>query len=246
MRIAVISDVHANLAALRSVLDDAERRRALDGVWALGDFVGYGPQPNEVLDLLRSFTISVVSGNHDLAALGAIDTDDFNPAAAVACQWSADHLSEDSREFLSGLPPIVADDETHSVRCHGSLRAPAWEYVISQEAARAQFDLMDVPLSFVGHTHIPLVIEEGTDGEIRARHPRHGQSVALGKERLILNPGGVGQPRDGDPQASYAIVDTAVRSVEFRRVAYPIRQTQALMEAAGLPETLIRRLERGT
>jgi len=246
VRIAVLSDVHANLAALRYVLDDAERLGALDGVWSLGDFVGYGPQPNEVLALLRTYQLKAVSGNHDLAAVGAIDTDDFNPAAAAASRWGAETLTDDNVAFLSGLQPILHDPETRVVCCHGSLRWPAWEYVLSEEAALAQFELMDVPWSFVGHTHIPLVIEERPDGDLRARHLSHGDSVKLGDRRLILNPGGVGQPRDGDPRASYAILDTAAATVELHRVAYPIAETQALMQAAGLPETLIRRLERGT
>jgi len=246
VRIAVLSDVHANLAALRCVLDDADRRRALDAVWSLGDFVGYGPQPNEVLALLRAYELKAVSGNHDLAAVGAIDTDDFNPAAAAASRWGAETLTDESVAFLSGLEPILRDRQTGVVGCHGSLRSPAWEYVLSEEAALAQFDLMDVPWSFVGHTHIPLVIEERAEGDLRARHLSDGNSVRLGNHRLILNPGGVGQPRDGDPRASYAILDTDAATVEFHRVPYPIAETQALMQAAGLPESLIRRLERGT
>ena len=245
MRIAVLSDVHANLAALDAVLKDAEGRRGLDRVWCLGDFVGYGPQPNEVLERLQTETLVGVSGNHDLAATGAIDTEDFNPAAAEACRWGAERLTDDNLEFLTGLASVVGDDELQTVLCHGSLRAPAWEYVITEEAARAQFALMRQPWSFVGHTHIPLVIQQESDGSVSARHMEDGDAVILTDRRLILNPGGVGQPRDGDPRASYALLDTEARSVEFHRVRYRIRSTQALMEAAGLPESLIRRLSRG-
>jgi predicted phosphodiesterase len=246
MRIAVVSDVHANLAALRAVLDDADRRRGLDGVWCLGDCVGYGPQPNEVLALLRQYQLTAVSGNHDLAAVGAIDTDEFNPAAAAASRWGAERLSGDSLQFLESLTPVVSDEQTQIVFCHGSLRSPAWEYVISEEAAQAHFDLMELPWSFVGHTHIPLVIEDRKRGGLRARRIRDGDRIVLRERRLILNPGGVGQPRDGDPRASYGILDTDAETVEFHRVPYPIAETQALMQAAGLPESLIRRLERGT
>jgi predicted phosphodiesterase len=245
MRIAVLSDLHANLAALEAVLEDAERRRGLDRVWCLGDFVGYGPQPNEVLTLLRSHAPVGVSGNHDLAAVGAIETDDFNPAAAEASRWGAEQLDADSRRFLETLAPVIDEQQTNSVLCHGSLRSPAWEYVITEEAAQAQFALMAVPWSFVGHTHIPLVIEEGDDGGLTARRMRDRDSVLLGDRRMIVNPGGVGQPRDGDPRASYAILDTDAALVEFYRVPYAVRQTQALMEAAGLPDSLIQRLAHG-
>ena len=220
-RIAVLSDVHANLAALRAVLVDAEQRQALDRVWCLGDFVGYGPQPNEVLAELRVQDTIGVSGNHDLAAIGVIDTDDFNPAAKEACRWNADRLTDDSLHFLGALASMVNDDATRAVLCHGSLRSPVWEYVITEEAARAQFSLMETPWSFVGHTHIPLVVEERAGGELRAQRVHDGDVVLLGERRLILNPGGIGQPRDGDPRASYAIFDTSASTVEF--VACTIR-----------------------
>lgn len=245
MRIAIVSDVHANLAALHSVLEDAERRRGLDAVWSLGDFVGYGPQPNEVLALLRTHELTAVSGNHDLAATGGLDTSDFNDAAAAANRWNASQLTEDSAAYLRGLAPVVSQDAARAIICHGSLREPAWEYVITEEAARGQFERMDGPWSFVGHTHIPLVIEEAEHGEILADRPDDGDTISLGDRRLIVNAGGVGQPRDGDPRAAYAILDTADLTVTFHRVTYPIRETQALMEQAGLPIRLIRRLEQG-
>jgi diadenosine tetraphosphatase ApaH/serine/threonine PP2A family protein phosphatase len=245
MRIAIVSDVHANLAALQAVLRHAEGQRALDAVWSLGDFVGYGPQPNQVIALLRELPLVAVSGNHDLAATGAMDTSDFNEDAAAANRWNASQLTVGNAAFLRELPATVERDDERMVLCHGSLRWPAWEYVITEEAARAQFQRMQVPWSFVGHTHIPLVIEEAEDGEILADAPRDGEAIALGDRRLILNPGGVGQPRDGDPRAAYAVLDTGAGRVEFYRVPYPIRETQTLMEAAGLPVRLIRRLEHG-
>ena len=245
MRIAIVSDVHANLAALRAVLQDAERRQALDAAWSLGDFVGYGPQPNEVLASLRGYRLTAVSGNHDLAATGLMDTSDFNEDAAAANHWNAALLTEENATYLRALADVERSEAIEAVLCHGSLRWPAWEYVITEEAARAQFELMDRPWSFVGHTHIPLVIEEADGGELLVARPEDGEAVRLGERRLILNPGGVGQPRDGDPRASYAILDTAEAIVEFHRVRYPIHETQALMQAAGLPVRLIQRLERG-
>ncbi len=243
MRIAVVSDVHSNLAALEAVLHDAEQRSALDAVWSLGDCVGYGPQPNEVLDLLARQSWLGVAGNHDLAVTGAIDTRDFNPEAAAAAAWNAAALSPESRLRLQNLPEVAADADF--VLCHGSLRNPVWEYLITEEGARAQFQRMTVPWSFVGHTHIPLIIELDATGAISGTRPESGTLLELPERRLILNPGGVGQPRDGDPRAAYAILDTSERNVEFRRVEYAIEQTQEKMAAAGLPKRLIERLALG-
>jgi predicted phosphodiesterase len=245
MRIAVVSDVHANAAALEAVLHDAEKRLALDAVWSLGDFVGYGPRPNEALDLLRGLELTSVCGNHDLAATGMMDTSDFNKDAAIANAWNAAKLRPDSVLFLRDLPAIETCDAEGFVLCHGTLRSPAWEYLFTEEAAQAQFERMQVRWSFVGHTHIPLVVEEGANGAILPDRPESGEVVRLGDRRLILNPGGVGQPRDGDPRAAYAILDTAEALVEFYRVPYPIKVTQAAMAAAGLPLRLIKRLAEG-
>jgi predicted phosphodiesterase len=245
VRIAVVSDVHSNLAALEAVLQHAEEHKALDAVWSLGDFVGYGPQPNEVIALLSSHSLLAVSGNHDLAATGAIDTNDFNPDAAAANALNAADLTPESRHFLRDLPEITSASDLSCIICHGSLRSPSWEYLITEEAARTQFELMETPWSFVGHTHIPLIIEMEAGGTLQARRPQSGESLELSGRRLILNPGGVGQPRDGDPRAAYAIVDTQEQTVEFWRVAYPIEQTQALMAATDMPVRLIDRLARG-
>jgi predicted phosphodiesterase len=245
MRIAILSDVHSNLAALESVLHDAESRNALDAVWSLGDFVGYGPQPNEVIALLAGHAFVGVSGNHDLAAIGAMDTSEFNPDAAAANAMNSMALTPESRHFLRTLPEVAPQSETNCVLCHGSLRSPAWEYVVTEDAALAQFERMETPWSFVGHTHIPLIIEMLENGELEAVRPEHEQITELEGRRLILNPGGVGQPRDGDPRAAYAIFDTEVSALQFLRVPYPIEETQALMAAAQMPPRLIRRLAVG-
>jgi predicted phosphodiesterase len=245
MRIAVVSDVHANVAALGAVLRHAEEQRALDAVWSLGDVVGYGPQPNEALKLLRDQQLTAVSGNHDLAATGLMDTSDFNEDAAIANAWNAANLIPDNAQFLRELPAIETRTAEKIVLCHGTLRSPAWEYLFTEEAAQAQFARMTVQWSFVGHTHVPLVVEEGDNGAILADRPDSGDVIRLGDRRLILNPGAVGQPRDGDPRAAYAILDTAKALVEFYRVPYPIEETQAAMAAAGLPRWLIERLSEG-
>jgi diadenosine tetraphosphatase ApaH/serine/threonine PP2A family protein phosphatase len=245
MRIAVVSDVHANLAALESVLRHAESEHALDAVWSLGDLVGYGPQPSECLTRLRGFDFLSVAGNHDLAASDVIDTEDFNPAAAAANAWNASQLSEEERGFLRELPRTLELERMQLA--HGSLRDPVWEYLITIPGALAQFELMAMPFSFVGHTHVPLVFIEGSEAafDLDYMQPSAGEVVQLGERRLILNPGSVGQPRDGDPRAAYAIYDTEAQTVAFHRVEYDIAATQAVMADAGLPQSLIERLNRG-
>ncbi|MGI8552052.1 MAG: metallophosphoesterase family protein [Dehalococcoidia bacterium] len=246
MRIAVVTDVHANLAALEAVLKHAEVRRALDAVWSLGDFVGYGPQPNEIIQLLLKQRLYGVIGNHDLAAIGGMDTRDFNREAALANEWTGSQLDAESIEFLQGLSEIVVREAQHSTFCHGSLRRPIWEYLFTKEAAKAQFERMTTLYSFVGHTHIPLIYEEVREtGQIIEYRPVDGDLINLGDRRLILNPGGVGQPRDGDPRAAYAIYDTDDATVEFQRIPYQIAKTQALMQSLGLPKRLIDRLSAG-
>ena len=244
MRAAIVSDVHSNLAALEAVLAHAESLNALDQVWALGDLVGYGPQPSECLARLRQYDFRSVAGNHDLAVVGAIDTSDFNPAAATANHWTADRIGDVEREYLRTLPKNLTIDGISLV--HGSLRDPVWEYMYSIDAAVAQFANMKTRFSLVGHTHVPLVFEEARDGQDPGyRQIENGETIELGDRRLILNPGGVGQPRDGDARSAYAVFDSNARTLSFYRVPYDIERTQALMAEAGLPARLISRLSRG-
>jgi predicted phosphodiesterase len=244
LRICVVSDVHANLAALDAVLKHAEERNALDEVWALGDLIGYGPQPGECLARLREYPLVAVAGNHDRAATGDLSTENFNPDAARANAWTADQLTEEDAAFLRGLEEIEVREPVTLV--HGSLRHPVWEYIFTHDAAAAQFELQQTPYSMVGHTHLPMIFEEVPDRRNPIIFPlSHEDTIDLGERRLIINPGGVGQPRDGDPRSAYAIYDTEQRTVECFRVEYDIEATQKVMEAAGLPERLIRRLSFG-
>jgi diadenosine tetraphosphatase ApaH/serine/threonine PP2A family protein phosphatase len=244
VRIAVLSDVHSNLAALEAVLADAEARRALDEVWSLGDLVGYGPQPCECLARLRQYRLRSVAGNHDLAATGAIDTSDFNPTAALANQWNAAQLGEGERAFLASLPLTIHTESMDLT--HGSLREPVWEYMFTLEAAIEQFRRMQSPYSLVGHTHVPLVFSEARRGATPGyAQPEDGESLNLGKRRLIINPGGVGQPRDGDPRAAYAVLDDKAMTVTFHRVEYDVDRTRRLIADAGLPARLGDRLLEG-
>ncbi|MEX0799888.1 MAG: metallophosphoesterase family protein [Dehalococcoidia bacterium] len=250
MRIAILSDVHANLAALEAVLAHAGAGGALDAVWCLGDTVGYGPQPSQCIARLRQVEATLVAGNHDRAATGAIGVDEFNADAATAALWTRGQLGADDAGYLDSLPEVAAISEPDAefTLVHGTLRSPLWEYLYSHEAARAHLDLQKTPFSLVGHTHVPLLVVDGEDGpqgcELYALGD--GDRVELsGERRLVINPGGVGQPRDGDPRSAYALYDTAPATVTVHRVEYDIAATQKLMAEAGLPRWLIERLSLG-
>jgi len=244
MRVLIISDVHANLAALEAVLADAAGE--YDGVWCLGDTVGYGPEPEECVTRIRELGATAVVGNHDWAALSRMDVDDFNPEAKRAVLWTREQLSAENLAWLGSLPsqPLVQGAFTLT---HGSPRDPVWEYILYPSIATANFDNYATPFCLVGHTHIPMLyVQSESDHKVRALVPVFGKRIALGDGwRIILNPGSVGQPRDNDPRSAYAILDTNAATWEARRVAYPIEVTQAHMRAAQLPERLINRLAFG-
>jgi diadenosine tetraphosphatase ApaH/serine/threonine PP2A family protein phosphatase len=246
MRIAVVSDIHANLAALDAVLNHAEVTGPIDAVWNIGDAVGYGPQPAEGIARLRAVNAVWVAGNHERAVSGAIDTSDFNDTAAAAAEWTAKRLSDGDKQFLDTLPETII--ERDFVLVHGTLRWPIWEYLYDPDAARAHLTLMTVPFSIVGHTHVPLLVREDVESPEGCRLERlfDGDTVALeGDAKLVLNPGSVGQPRDGDSRASYGIYDETEATFTLHRVEYDIESTQELMKDAGLPRWLYERLARG-
>jgi predicted phosphodiesterase len=240
MRVAVISDVHANRHALDAVLDavDAE---VPDEIWCLGDTVGYGPQPNECCDLVRDRAGLCLVGNHDLVALGAVAIADFNDEAAAAATWTAGVLTDDAREFLGELEPAV---ETQAASLyHASARDPVWEYILTEETARATFELAPADLILVGHSHVALALRQD-DGRVAGGLAPGGSEVPL-HGRWLLNPGSVGQPRDGDPRAAWLLLDLERRFASFRRVTYAVEKTQAEMREQGLPPLLAARLSRG-
>ena len=242
MRYAIIADIHANLAAFQAVLDDIEHQGGGDEIWCLGDVVGYGPEPHECIELLRRHRHVCVAGNHDWGAIGKISTADFNPDAAFACQWTSQQLSPEDTRYLENLP--LAVDKDIFTLVHGSPREPIWEYVISPSIARENFSFFQSPYCLVGHSHVPLVFKEEGDTCTFSRLVDN-IGLALGKSRLILNPGGVGQPRDGDPRASYAIYDSDTRMLRLHRIPYDIAATQDKMMAKGLPVRLAVRLQYG-
>lgn len=244
--------MHANLVALEAVLQDAQAQGPIDQLWHLGDIVGYGPQPRECIARLRSLGALMVAGNHDRVATGAMGAEEFNPDAAAAALWTRRQLTPEERAFLDSLPEVVdlpAQGERPAFTLvHGTLREPIWEYLYSHEAARAHLARQRLPVGLVGHTHVPLLVVEGQEFAqgCELYYLEDGDRVRLtGERRLVVNPGGVGQPRDGDPRASYAVYDSAEGLITIHRVEYDIRATQRLMEEAGLPRWLRERLSVG-
>jgi len=243
MRIAIVADIHSNLAAFQAVLDHAEGTGPIDRLWCPGDIVGYGPDPGACIALIRRYPHTAVAGNHDLAAIDKISTAGFNAPGARAAAWTGAHLKFEEREYLEELPEVIKEGEFTLV--HGSLRAPVEEYLVSLEAAREQFRLMETRYSILGHTHLPFLAEELTDGNIDMEPWWDGDRVKLGERRLIISPGGVGQPRDGDPRAAYALYDTEAGTLTLHRVEYDIASTQEKIRAAKLHFWLAERLSFG-
>ncbi len=208
MKILVLSDIHSNITALESVLADAGE---FDGTWCLGDIVGYGPDPNECIQKLLTLPhLECVLGNHDAAALGAIPIDNFNHDARMSILWLRSKITTDSREYLSSLLYQVVLENVYLV--HGSPRSPLWEYILDRYTAMENFEYFQTKACFVGHTHMPAAYEEwnynNVDGDhvtFKINRPDEFFQIAT---KTIINPGSVGQPRDHDYRASYAIYDT--------------------------------------
>ncbi|CAN5737563.1 metallophosphoesterase family protein [soil metagenome] len=239
MRICVVSDVHSNLPALEAVLAAAA---PYDAVWHLGDIVGYGPQPNEVIARLAGEDAIGVRGNHDAAAIGQLSVEAFNDDAREAIEWTATQLGSASREWLAELPDRreVAD----FTLVHGSPRDPTWEYVFSTSAARGNLSAFGTFHCLLGHTHVPLCFRVD-DRRVETIVP-DGLPLELDRQRrALINPGSVGQPRDGDPRASVMVIDTDANALTWHRVEYDVRAVQQLMRAVGLPSRLSQRLSLG-
>lgn len=239
MRIVVLSDIHSNLVALDAVLAQAG---AIDGVWHLGDIVGYGPDPDGVVGRLAEVKAVGVSGNHDAAALGGDEIEHFNPEARAAMEWTRRAISEATRAWLAALPEQRTNGEMTLV--HGSPRDPTWEYLTSASIARGSFAALTTTHGLNGHTHIPAAFTLEAD-RIDLLRPRDGESLSFAGTRTLLNPGSVGQPRDGDPAASYLILDPEREVATWHRVAYDIGAVQSAMHDVGLPHRLATRLANG-
>ncbi len=241
MRTLVLSDIHANLVALEAVLAAAG---TWDRVWFLGDLVGYGPNPNECVERLRALEPLALSGNHDWAVLNKLDTEEFNDDARRAVNWTRRELTDENMDYLRGLPPLhVAPPFTMA---HASPRHPVWEYILDLQTALDNFDHFETPICLVGHSHIPaLFLLDDTAAELNFYLLGDAETVDLSQGRIILNPGSVGQPRDGDPRASFAILDDEAQTWTLHRVEYDIAETQRRMHAHKMPSRLIERLEFG-
>ncbi len=239
----MISDIHANLYALEAVLEEIDRDPP-DEIWCLGDTVGYGPRPNECCAIVRDRCSRTLVGNHDLLVLGSakVGVGDFNPEAAAASVWTSKELTPESREFLSSLEPSAKVEGFELY--HGSPRDPVWEYVLDEAAVVESFMLTQAPVILVGHSHIAtaaVLSGETIEGGVAEAD----FSAALGAGRWLLNPGSVGQPRDGDPRAAWLRLDLESREARFRRIAYPVARTQAEIRERGLPDSLAERLAHG-
>ncbi|NDJ60678.1 MAG: metallophosphoesterase family protein, partial [Chloroflexi bacterium] len=213
-------------------------------VWCLGDVVGYGPDPNECVERLRSLPHLCLAGNHDWAALGRLDIRTFNPDARKAVDWTRSTLTAENTAYLEALPTtFVIGDYTLA---HGSPREPVWEYILEPLIASLNFAHFETPYCLVGHTHQPIIYEMiDTQGETEALMPLYGEQRHLNGRRQIINPGSVGQPRDANPDAAYAILDVETNLWEHRRIPYDIPAVQQRMRHHDMPERLIARLEHG-
>lgn len=242
MRVLVLSDIHANLTALEAVLADAG---AVDATWCLGDVVGYGPDPNEVVERMRQIpNLTCLLGNHDVAVLGQMDYAVFNTEARRSLLWQKKALTPENAAFLERLPQETQVRASVSL-AHGSPRDPVWEYILNTLVARLNFEAFDTPYCFVGHSHIQCMFRLDTERDRVSLEILRPNEVYPLRPRAILNPGSVGQPRDRDPRAAYAIFDTEAETWEPRRVAYDIAAVQRRIRTAGLPEKHAIRLLEG-
>jgi diadenosine tetraphosphatase ApaH/serine/threonine PP2A family protein phosphatase len=239
VRVAIVSDIHGNLHALEAVLEAIDRD-APDAIWCLGDLVGYGPRPNRCCAIVAERADFCLIGNHDLAVLGRLDLDEFQPDAAVAARWTTAALEDEPRAYLESLG---ASGEREGVGLfHASPRDPIWEYVLSSEVADASMAAASQELVLVGHSHVALYYRV-SDGTLLPAG--EDTQLELSDDRWLLNPGSVGQPRDTDPRAAWLLLDLEGRHASFHRVEYDVAKTQQEIRDRGLPEALAARLEFG-
>lgn len=238
-----MADIHANLEALTAVLDDISDKGDIEAIWCLGDIVGYGPDPGRCIEIISQCRHVCIAGNHDMAAIGKVDTAYFNPLAAVAIRWTAGQLTPEQVQYLEDLPETLRQGDFTLV--HGSPTQPLWEYVVSTGIAIRNFTYIEMAYCLVGHSHMPMTFKQEKGGGCSPVHLTPGIGLVLGDSKMIVNPGGVGQPRDGDPRASYAIYDSERQMINLYRVDYDIEATQKKIMAAGLPVQLMTRLEQG-
>ncbi len=240
MRTLIVSDIHSNLIALDAVIAAVEDEAPIDRVWCLGDIVGYGPWPLETVRRVRALGALSVKGNHDAGAAGLVALDTFNYFAAEACRWTREQLDSDASDYLSSLPETLREDGFTLV--HGSPKDPLWDYLFGYPQAIEAWERAVTRDVLVGHTHYQLA---ATAGAGLTQPGSEGLTVFRGEARLVVNPGSVGQPRDSDPRAAYAVYDDDLGAVALHRAWYNVAATQRAMADAGLPDPLISRLSAG-
>jgi len=247
MRVLVISDIHSNIVALDAVLQEAAG--AYDAVWNLGDTIGYGPRPNECMASMQQISTQWIAGNHDLACIGSrkVDITEFNQDARTANVWNGKQLEKRYLSHLDTLPVAVAIDPSQHYIVHGSPLDPVWEYLLAPQQAHANWQAIPQQICFIGHSHVQIFLRQTNMQTIEGPLvPTRGEPLAINpNERYFINAGSVGQPRDGDSRAAYAILDTDNQHIEFGRVKYDIALTQRQMQEHHLPDMLIRRLQYG-
>ena len=243
MRLAIVSDIHGNLPAFEAVLGAIDESGA-DEVWCLGDVIGYGAQPDECTRLVSERCALSLVGNHDLAVLGDIEVSAFSPAAADAVKWTQGNVAAETLDFLRNLE--AADESRDVALYHASPRDPVWEYVLWPDQAGECMELQSTRVSLIGHSHVALFfVDPDTDAEVRGAHAEGGSRMEIGEGRWLINPGSVGQPRDGDPRAAWLELDTEGWAITYRRTEYEIDRAAEAISAAGLPGHLANRLYAG-
>jgi predicted phosphodiesterase len=242
VRIAILSDVHGNLPAFQSVLADIEKE-GVDQIWCLGDLVGYGAQPDECVALAKESCDLCLIGNHDLVVIDKLDIAEFSMNAAIAATWTKENIAKESVEFLNGLEPV---NEEHPIGLyHASPRDPVWEYVLSTMLADACMNVMGPRVGAVGHSHVALYFWRQAERRIAGEQAPGGTQLDLSQGDWIINPGGVGQPRDGDPRAAWLLLDLSNWHATWKRVEYAIDDAARAIQQAGLPIALSDRLYYG-
>jgi predicted phosphodiesterase len=242
MKVAVISDIHANRHAFEAVLDAIAESDASE-MWCLGDLVGYGGDPDACVELARRHAAVCLAGNHDMAVVGELSLEEFSRGASLAAQWTREVIAPDNLSFLASLEPKGRDGEVGLY--HASPRDPVWEYVLSALLAELCLDAQPDRVCLIGHSHVALSFERH-EGTLATGEPRReGAELDISSGEWLLNPGSVGQPRDGDPRAGWLLLDLDERKASFKRTAYDIAGAAASIRAARLPDSLAERLEYG-
>ncbi len=242
MKVAVISDIHANRHAFEATLEAVAASDASE-LWCLGDLVGYGAEPDACVELAREHAAVCLAGNHDMAVTGELDLEEFSRGASIAAQWTREVIDPDNLSFLSDLRPQGREGDL--ALYHASPRDPVWEYVLSALLAELCLDAQPTRVSLIGHSHVALAFVR-REGELATGEPRRaGVELDVSEGEWLLNPGSVGQPRDGDPRASWLLLDLDGMVASYRRSDYDIAGAAAAIRAARLPDSLAERLEYG-